>query len=348
MSTSTAKVQLSSPDPIGAVASIMIAWQESAYVLGRVAADVDRRLQTASGPLLSPATHHYLDPGSRLRPRLALAVGLAANVEVDRLVPLASAADLIHNASLVHDDVEDGDRFRRGREAVWSHYAPEIAINLGDWLVAQSFCAATEADPRLAADLARAMAATAEGQAGDLAGRGRGELTFAEYERIARAKSGPLLAFPVIGALRLSGRHFDLHDVESAAADLGLAYQIFDDVKDLDALKRREASGQDLREGKPSAPVLAFLAEADELAASRLREFLADARARDDSEAIAGWVGRLRASGAREVALGAARHALDRAFARLHGLPDIAALLRIALSSLLRGPEVSAAREETR
>ncbi|MFB6262683.1 MAG: polyprenyl synthetase family protein, partial [Bradymonadaceae bacterium] len=83
-------------------------------------------------PLVEMGRHHLQTGGKRLRAMLPLAVGRRLGADPDALLPFGAACELLHNATLVHDDLQDGDRTRRGESTVWSTFGSERAINLGD------------------------------------------------------------------------------------------------------------------------------------------------------------------------------------------------------------------------
>jgi geranylgeranyl diphosphate synthase type I len=211
---------------------------------------------------------HLDTGGKRIRARLALAAAQAMGVSTTTAVPWASAVELLHNATLVHDDLQDGDRTRRGRPTTWAVHGAAQAINCGDLMlmlpsiVASTTQASEAVRFRLLTALARRAAATVRGQAADLLLR----RTIDErdpveaYFRCIEGKTGELFALPVEGAALLAGA-----DVDAAIAVaepffiLGTLFQLQDDVLDLFGDKGREARGADVREGKISALVVEHL-----------------------------------------------------------------------------------------
>ncbi len=119
--------------------------------------------------LADAATHHFAAPGKMLRAKMALRA--ADLLKVDRPAALHWAAAIeVLNASLIHDDICDGDQLRRGRPAVWSKFGRDVALTLGDWLIALSFELAAEAaqraqTPMLLKILATHMKTTTVGEA---------------------------------------------------------------------------------------------------------------------------------------------------------------------------------------
>lgn len=268
----------------------------------------------SSGTLAAIVREHLDGGGKRLRSRLALECAASIGLDPRAAVPVAVACELLHNATLIHDDLQDGDAVRRGRPTVWSLHGSAQAINAGDLLLILPTLALLELSTsstraQLCAVLARRAAATACGQADELSMLERGALEWSAYSAAAVGKTGQILAIPFESAAVLAGL-----DAETArlvgdlAARLGLAYQIADDVLDLYGDKGRGAVGNDLREGKVSALVALHL---ERVPADReaLVAVLRAPRDAIDAETIATWAGRFEASGARADAVARARGA---------------------------------------
>lgn len=255
----------------------------------------------ATGILGAAARFHLARPGKEVRGRLAMRIAGALAVSEGAARGLATACELLHNASLVHDDVQDRDVVRRGRETVWSRFGEPIAINLGDHLIASAFRVLAEVDAPaphradLLAMFARATSTLAAGQSAEILRRDDGTMDCATYETVAAAKTGPLLALPIEGALLLAGSTLAQREAARAgAADFGVAFQILDDVADLVGRKQRLERGADLREGKLTWPMLIFLEDADAEIGDRFRAFLRGPRAaRSD---VGPWVQTLLAA----------------------------------------------------
>ncbi|MFW5816239.1 MAG: polyprenyl synthetase family protein [Wenzhouxiangella sp.] len=188
------------------------------------------------------ALDHLQAGGGRFRARLAIEAGLALDVQPAAIVASAASVELVHNASLVHDDVQDRDRLRRGRLAVWAARGEAVAICTGDLLLSAAY-AALAACPATAALVRRlhdSVTLLIRGQDADL-DEGPSVADLASYEAIAAGKSGPLLSLPLSFALDLAGRT----GFDPLANDCGrlfsLGYQMFDDLRDLQADRARNA-----------------------------------------------------------------------------------------------------------
>jgi geranylgeranyl pyrophosphate synthase len=183
------------------------------------------------------ALYHIKTGGQRVRARLGLHASLALGQPTDDAVTLATACELLHNASLVHDDLQDRDSKRRGRPTVWAIYGDNIAICAGDLLLASAYRALSAySDCRRLPELLMLAfdrtAAAIEGQCDDLSSLINSH-DLADYEKIATAKSGALLSLPIELALVASGRTDLTALARSAAEAFAIAYQIVDDLADI-------------------------------------------------------------------------------------------------------------------
>jgi geranylgeranyl diphosphate synthase type II len=195
-----------------------------------------------------------LAPGKRLRPLLCLATGEALGVDPTELLPTALALELVHTFSLVHDDLPamDDDDLRRGLPTTHRRYGEDVAILVGDGLLAAAFELVAQghggsAERRLAA---LALLARATGVAGMVGGqyldvRAPADIDETGLQRLHRLKTGALLEASVGCAVVLAAPGPEVAAaLASFAAELGLLFQIVDDVLD--------ATGSDASLGKPA------------------------------------------------------------------------------------------------
>lgn len=200
---------------------------------GRQVVETTMRNLLKSGPVAEAGRYHLDNGGSRTRATLALDTAEALGLDQDVAVCCASAVELLHNASLVHDDLQEGDHTRRGQPAVWRKFGPSAAICLGDLMISAAF-ASLARHPRPAQALVLmhdATATTVHGQADDLGTQPR---SMAAYRDLVMAKTGPLLALPV--RLVLSAANAPGDNIATAFGQtLAVAYQAIDDLHDRDA-----------------------------------------------------------------------------------------------------------------
>lgn len=213
------------------------------------------------------ARRHLGSGGKRVRARLALASVAALGGDAHEAVPWAAACELLHNATLVHDDLQDGDAVRRGQPAVWVEYGPAQAVNAGDLLLMLPFLVLDQLEVpgklrwRLTRTLAGHAAAAARGQAQELGLLSAQEIGWDAYLDAVSGKTSALFRLPVEGASLLAGfRVPEAQRIATVFGKVGVLFQLQDDVVDLYGEKGRGAPASDLREGKVSALVVEHLA----------------------------------------------------------------------------------------
>jgi len=221
--------------------------------------------------------------GKRLRPLVCLLCCQAAGGNPRQALPSACAIELVHNFSLVHDDIEDASPMRRGRRAVWSVWGTAHGINVGDGLFVLARVALHRLQGR-GVRLRRYQAATqaldqaclslCEGQFLDMTFEDRSQVDLDEYLGMIHLKTGALLAASAqLGAILATDdqRLIDLY--RSFGQNLGMAFQIQDDVLGIwgeEGITGKPA-GTDLRDKKKTLPVVYALSLAgDRAAAGRL------------------------------------------------------------------------------
>ncbi|MGB0640900.1 MAG: polyprenyl synthetase family protein [Myxococcota bacterium] len=210
---------------------------------------------------------HISSGGKRIRARLALAAADSLGVGSKFATDWAAAVELLHNATLIHDDIQDGDRVRRGHPTLWVRHGTAQAINAGDLMLMLPTLALDSINVddsikwRLSHALSKRSTATVRGQCQEMSLLESECLDWGHYLRAAAGKTGQLLALPIEGAALLAG--WSPEDAQALADEfipLGVLYQLQDDTRDLFAEKGRGECGSDIREGKVSALVVAHLA----------------------------------------------------------------------------------------
>ena len=237
--------------------------------------------------------------GKRLRPVLAF---LSSTPAASPPVAAGVAVELVHMATLVHDDLIDGAAVRRGRASAWSEHGAEVAKAAGDFLFARAFAVlAAEGDPGTVAVLADATLALARGEAMQRRQRHDPATSVEDYLARCSLKTGKLFEAACILAGG-SGEYGRL---------LGIAFQIADDVLDCtgETIETGKVPGTDLREGTPTLPLL-LAAQTDAVVRTAL--------AGGSQE---GALIRVAASGALERSRELALHYASQARACLDGAP---------------------------
>ena len=287
------------------------------------------------GSLTQMTRYHMSTGGKRLRALLPLAVASAMGVESEKLIPFGAACELLHNATLVHDDLQDGDRVRRGKPTIWVEYGAARAINLGDAMLYATMLLADELDFDVAhrheamTRIARETLRVVDGQEREFLLKEIERPDTSDYFAMVEGKTSGLFALPVAGAAALCGASDELLDaLQEVTRHLGVVFQIQDDVLDLYGDKGREQPGSDIGEGKISMLVVHALHNSSEEDAIWLRGLLRrdreDVRPEDVQRTSALFI----SSGAVKAAFDeidrragiAAEHALIREYPELHAL----------------------------
>jgi geranylgeranyl diphosphate synthase, type I len=242
-----------------------------------------------------------LQTGKAVRPRLCLTACAAMGADEARAVSAAAAVELTHQFSLVHDDIEDGDTLRRGREALWTVVGQAQGINAGDALFAiarRELTHSPVSDALLRAMFERYDAACvrlAEGQFLDLAFETSERVTGGDYVDMVARKTGALLAAASsLGALAGGASQEVAGRMWRFGESVGIAFQIQDDVLGMwgDPSSTGKPVGADLLRGKKSLPVLLALEQPG--VSTRLRALvMAAGGAEDEARSLAGEMERL-------------------------------------------------------
>jgi len=240
--------------------------------LDEVEAGLEKAVLADSDMLAATSQHLLKAGGKRFRPMLVLVAGYFGDPRDPRLISGSVAIELVHQATLYHDDVIDEADARHGVPSANLRWGNSVAILTGDYLFARASEIAAELGTDVCALLARTIATLCDGQIREIEAAGRVTQTEAAYMEVIRRKTGALIAT----SCRLGGMLSDapvgyLDVLDGFGEALGLAFQLSDDIMDLtvssDVLEKDP--GQDLREGVFTLPVLHALHQgggrADEL-----------------------------------------------------------------------------------
>lgn len=234
----------------------------------------------ADGPLTAEVAMHLLQGGGkRLRPALVLLAGGAAGAEAPALIPVAAAAEIVHMATLVHDDIVDGAEVRRGVPAIHAKWGEAFGVLVGDYLFARGFTMlAVTGNNRVVRIMSDVVSRMCAGEMRELADQWQ-PADEATYLGRIDAKTGYFIAECCrLGAVAAGAPTRQEEALAAFGAAVGLAFQITDDLLDLtgSAATLGKPAGADLRAGIVTLPVIHALRhapEADEiLAMLRRRE----------------------------------------------------------------------------
>lgn len=283
---------------------------------------------------LAKATRHLIEAGGkRLRPCLALTACEAVGGKTKDAIEGAAALELLHNFTLIHDDIMDRDEFRRNVKTVHVLVGEPMAIIAGDALFAKVFEAVAANARRLRLESERAVELfdtiskasfdVCQGQAFDMLFESRRDVSEEEYMSMVSGKTGALTeASTKVGALLGGGDKKQVEALASYGRLIGIAFQIRDDVLGVvgEQEKFGKPIGSDLREGKQTLVVVRALSTASKGEKKKLLRALGKSNAskRDIEAAIMV----LKESGAVDYVSGRARKYVADAKSRLSSLPE--------------------------
>src|SRR3982751_1280936 len=232
------------------------------------------RMESPIGSIPQIGAHLLGAGGKRLRPLLSVLAARAAGVPAEHGVAVGCAAELIHTATLYHDDVVDDGRVRRGRPAARMVYGNGVVVLVGDFCLARALETVALTGSLVAVQsLAATVTEMAEGEVAQLERAGNPDSTAEDYFRVIDRKTASLIAW----CARVGGSVSEAlaGPLERYGRALGRAFQIADDVLDaaIDEATAGKSVGHDLQEGKLTLPVL-LACEADPALARRVREHL--------------------------------------------------------------------------
>ncbi len=226
----------------------------------RVEERVIQLLEKRAGALKAPAEMMFRSGGKRLRPALVLLSSRLFGPQPESAISIAAAVEMVHGASLIHDDVIDSTDVRRGTPTLNSVTGNRFAVLLGDFLLCQALLAVAELDRvRLLQVVASAVAEMTAGQILELRHQGNVASSTDEYLRIIDGKTSALMAAGCqLGALLTQATPAQVEAIGRFGRNLGNAFQITDDVLDYwgDPDSLGKPTGSDLRERKFTLPFL--------------------------------------------------------------------------------------------
>jgi octaprenyl-diphosphate synthase len=222
------------------------------------------RMQSPVSVIPALADHLIDAGGKRLRPLLAVVASRMAGARGDASLKLAAAVEFIHTATLLHDDVVDGSRLRRGKVAAHLIWGAPSSVLVGDFLFARAFELMVETGSMRAMDiLARASRVIAEGEVLQLTRAHDLNLSQATYLEIISAKTAELFASAAeAGAVAAGASAAQCAALRAYGQNLGLAFQLADDALDYGGVTETlgKNAGDDFREGKATLPLLLAIA----------------------------------------------------------------------------------------
>lgn len=220
-----------------------------AHLLNGVSQDAPASLREASAT-------HFNASGKLLRGCLALEACEEFGVDQDVAEQWAITVELLHNASLVHDDLCDRDTHRRGQKTVYRQYGEAVAICLGDYYLAKAYEHGARAGLSSVPLISTAIATLVGGQAGEFSTAGYPD--WETYHQLAVAKTAPLLSLPVLGASVIAGFQIDTSRAQAYFEHAAICFQIINDLNNFNGTDGAQSPCSDLANCRPNAVIACF------------------------------------------------------------------------------------------
>jgi geranylgeranyl pyrophosphate synthase len=228
--------------------------------LDKVDAMFEERATSGLDILNSASMHALSSPGKRLRTALTLLSGKMNNYRLEKLLPLSVAYEMVHLATLIHDDIVDNATTRRGSQTVNSLWGNNIAILLGDYYFAKTAGLIADInDNRVDHLFSDTVATVCEGTILEMMTARNIDLTVETYyEKISRKTACLLAACCTGGAIVSQASNEEIHSLSEYGINLGIAFQIIDDILDYteDQSTIGKPAGNDLRQGMVTLPLI--------------------------------------------------------------------------------------------
>jgi len=289
---------------------------------------VDKTFQeraTSGLDILNSASMHALaSPGKRLRTAITLLSGKLGTYRLDKLLPLSVAYEMVHLATLIHDDIVDEAKTRRGNPTVNSVWGDKIAILLGDYYFAKTAGLIADINEnRIDHLFSDTVATVCEGTILEIMTAGRIDLTTETYYEKIKHKTACLIAACSKGGAIVSGSSDEeVEFLNDYGMHLGIAFQIIDDILDYteDQSTIGKPAGNDLRQGMVTLPLIyALQVPSQDGHHQRVQNLLnKTTQSEDDIHEIISWV--VQGNGIKQAQLDANAHG-DKAREALYHFP---------------------------
>ena len=254
-----------------------------ASYFGRINEELDKILDSKVSLIEEVGSHSLLGEGKRLRPLFFILSCQLCNYYESDVYPLSTVFECLHAASLLHDDVLDNASIRRGRSSANKIWGNSTAVLVGDFLFSKSSRIAVEKRHieflRVIADTAIRMT---EGQMLELVNTHNWNITRREYMGIITSKTADLLsAACASGGIVAGANEADIQSLKNFGLNMGIAFQIVDDVFDYTSTVEESGkpTGNDLREGKITLPLIYTIAYLEEEERDRMEDMFKNGKA---------------------------------------------------------------------
>ncbi|MBR5396074.1 MAG: polyprenyl synthetase family protein [Bacteroidaceae bacterium] len=232
-----------------------------------------RQTLYSDNPLLEQAVEHLLKaPGKQLRPMLVLLAARMVGEVNDKVIRVALALEMLHTASLVHDDVVDESDRRRGLPSVNALLSNQVAVLAGDFILSKALeCAALTDDVRVVRYIAQLGQSLADGELLQLDNQDSKLLSEAVYFDIIGRKTASLFSLCArLGALAAGGSEAEAERLAQYGKLIGICFQLRDDVFDYGTAEVGKPLGNDMKEGKLTLPAIYAVKHSDDASMNEL------------------------------------------------------------------------------
>ncbi|WP_062356336.1 heptaprenyl diphosphate synthase component II [Bacillus kwashiorkori] len=275
----------------------------------------------AKSPLLKQASLHYLQAGGkRIRPILVILASKFGTADVEKVKNVAVSLEMIHMASLIHDDVIDNAELRRGRLTVKAKWDNRVAMYVGDYILARSLELITKVQEEKAHQiLSKTMVELSIGEIEQIRDKYNFDQSIFTYFRRIKRKTALLISASCeLGAICANATEDVQVKLRKFGYYAGMAFQITDDILDFTATEKQlgKPAGSDLLQGNITLPV--FFALKDELLAAEIRQVHENM----DLNKLKRLIKAIKATDAIEKSIVVSNQYLQKALEILKGLPD--------------------------
>jgi geranylgeranyl diphosphate synthase, type I len=183
--------------------------------------------------------YHIGNSGGQTRAKISIAVAKSLRINSNDTLCSAAAVELLHNASLVHDDIQDKAEFRREKQSLWKKFGINSAICAGDLMISAAFSAVANVNNKVHVSaitqvMHRTVRETITGQFSDLSFNKGDDISFEQYESVAAGKSAPLIGLAIEIPLVIADHKNTSVLINSAVIPFAVAYQMYDDLADIE------------------------------------------------------------------------------------------------------------------
>jgi octaprenyl-diphosphate synthase len=272
-------------------------------------------------PLLTEISNYIITSGGkRMRPAVAILIFKATGGEdPEKVVKVASAFELIHSATLIHDDINDHGEMRRGRQAAYKKYGTQKALIAGDFLFVKSFALGGAFDEKVISVVADACTGIAESEMLQSDYEHDQDTNIDIYISIIEGKTArPFEAGARVGSYLADASPAVMEAMGSYGMNIGIAFQIVDDILDIagDEVVLGKPQGNDIMDGKPTLPLI--IAMQDKEHGERIRQIFR--KDRKGPEEVAEAIALIKRTGALEVSSDMAEEYTNKALLDLEVL----------------------------